>query len=170
MGCRGIAIENDRFKWTSVERLKEITNHTNDVYNLSSEFIYFKKGKTAKKIFTEAKKAFDNPKTDYVRFANGVPDELAFQIAYIKAKHVPKEINLLPFYWAHLEEKNKPHLLQHELYKLDKYGYSMGGNAHYDFVLDIYNNIAKWVSNQFGLKSHYPMKNKRELIQSRHSI
>lgn len=169
MGSRGDAQESDVFKWTGIDKLKEVYN-TQEVYNLSSEFIYFKKGKVAKKIFQEAKKAFDNPKVDFRRFAGNIPDELAFQIAYIKTSHKPFQNPFLPFYWAHLEEKNKPHLQANELYRTDKFGYSMGGNVQHDQPLAIYNNLARYFANQFGLRHFYPMKNKREAIHERHSI
>lgn len=170
IGTRGIANESDRFKWTSIERLKEQYKYTGEIYNISSEFMYFKKGKVAKKIFAEAKKAFDKPQVDYIRFGNGVPDELAFQIAFMKTGHKAYRETFLPFYWAHLEENRKPHVQQHDLYKLPFYGYSMGGNSQHTHTMDIYNNIAKWCAGKFGLQSHYPMRNKREVLQTRHTI
>lgn len=170
MGSRGIAKESDKFKWTSIDKMKEVYNVDGDIYNLSSEFIYWKKSKTAKRIFDEAKKAFDKPNLDYVRFSNGIPDELAFQIAFIKAKHKPKKDTFLPFYWPHLEEAKKPHLTQPELYKTDKYGYSMGGNTQHTHTMAIYDNIARWCATKFGLSSHFPMRNKRDVLPTRHTI
>lgn len=156
----------NKFAWVSSKKLSE-RFPGQKVFNLSSEFIYFKKGKVAKKIFSEAKKAFDDPKMEFRRFAGAVPDELAFQIAMMKIQAEPHASPFLPFYW---EAHEKKQYQLHELYRTGFFGYSMGGNTQHQIPMANYNNLAQYYARQFGLRHHYPMRDKREFLAQRKMI
>lgn len=173
IGCRShITPANEvqgKEHWTPAKELLKThaKNSEQEIYHLSSEFIYFKKTKATKKFFTEAKKYFDNPGVGYLRFANGVPDELAFQIAMLKTGLKPHSVPFLPFYW---EPHEKKQLRYPELIKTGFYGLSMGGNANYEVPLSNYQFMSKFYAQQFGLKNHFPMLNKRQVIEHRTNI
>jgi len=168
MGCRSKNNLDDdpRLIWATAENLKSVFGEIN-VYNLSSEFIYFKKTKAVKEFFDAAQESFDNPGVDYTRFAGTVPDELAFQIAMIKTGIEPHQIPFLPFYWEHYHKKN---LNVPEIYKKDYYGYSMGGNHNYPLQKQIYDNLAKFYAKTFGMKYAFLSANKRDIFNTRSKI
>lgn len=158
--------EDPRLIWASAENLRKTFGEIN-IYNLSSEFIYFKKTGRVKEFFDVAKESFDNPEVDYNRFDGTVPDELAFQIAMIKTGLEPHKEHFLPFYWEHFHKKN---LNVPKLYNSGFYGYSMGGNHNYPLQKSTYDNLVKFYCNTFGVKYPYLAHNKRDLFQTRSKI
>lgn len=158
--------EDPRLIWATAENLREAFGEIN-IYNLSSEFIYFKKTQRIKEFFDHAKESFDNPGVDYNRFAGTVPDELAFQIAMIKTEVEPHCEHFLPFYWEHFHKKN---LNVPELYKSEFFGYSMGGNHNYPLQKSIYDNLVKFYANGFGIKYPFLSSSKRDIFDTRSKI
>lgn len=156
----------DHLQWTNPKQIQDATNFTGDVYNLSSEFIYFKKSVLAKSLFDAAKLFFDEPGVNYKRFAGGVPDELAFQLAMISLNIEPHQCPFLPFYWEH---QHKKMLKPKELYD-NWWGYSMGGKFNSDHARTIYDNLARWYYNHWGLKFQSPIRNKSDLMPERKHI
>lgn len=152
--------------WVKADELAD-KHEAFDIYNLSSEFIYFKKTEKIKSFFDKSKHFFDNPGVDYNRFAGSVPDELAFQIAMIYSDIIPHKTPYLPFYWEAYEKKNKT---APELYKEDWYGYSMGGCTVSHSQKYIYDSLAKFYSNNFGVKYPFLSQNKRDVLQFRKHI
>ena len=167
IGCRSkndLETDKVRMIWSSQTDL--INKHgAKEIYNLSSEFIYFKKTKTVEKFFELAKKYFDNPEIEYVRFNGGVADELAFQIAMHKSKIKPHQVPFLPFYWEQLEKKR---LEPNKIYN-DYYGYSMGGNTANDIMTRVYNNLVKWYGNALGIRT-FAFQNKNQYNDLRKQI
>lgn len=169
MGCRSkndLSNTDPRLIWCTVDEMKKTYGEVN-IYNLSSEFIYFKKTERIKEFFEEAKKYFDEPNVEYVRFAGSVPDELAFQIAMIKTAVEPHKEKYLPFYWEQYEKQNKE--LQ-QLYKEDFYGYSIGGSTLLPMQVNVYNTLAKVYAANFGFKFPMLCKSKRELFTNRNTV
>src|ERR1035437_6223356 len=137
------------------------------LYNLSSEFIYFKKTNKVREFFNIAKEAFDEPGIDYTRFAGTVPDELAFQIAMIKTGIKPHKEIFLPFYWEPYMKKNKT---IDQLYKEQYYGYSIGGATLNHQQKQIYDSLAKMYAKGFGIKYPFLSRNKRDFLPERKDI
>lgn len=156
-----------RLIWSKPESMRKILGEDAVVYNLSSEFIYFKKNETNKLFFEEAKTRFDNPDVEYNRFAGGVPDELAFQIAMIKTGIKPHKLPYLPFYWESYEKRN---LQLSELYKEEFYGYSIGGNVLSTQQKLNYDTLAKVYASNFGITHPFLSFNKRDLFTNRKQI
>ena len=155
-----------RLIWSKPEEMRAIYGNV-EIYNLSSEFIYFKKTDKVKEFFDIAKQAFDNPGVEYTRFAGGVADELAFQIAMIKTGIIPHKTPFLPFYWEPYEKKNRG---LGDLYKEDWYGYSIGGAQLTIQQKANYDALAKMYAKGFGVKYPFISKNKREFMANRKNI
>lgn len=169
IGCRSkndLANTDPRLIWSSADSIKEKFGEVN-IFNLSSEFIYFKKCDKIKAFFDEVKNCFDNPEIDYVRFAGSVPDELAFQLAMIKTGVEPHQVPFLPFYWEPYEKKISN---LSELYKTEFYGYSIGGSTLLPIQVDAYNTLAKVYATNFGFKYPFLAKSKRELFPNRNTV
>lgn len=156
-----------RLIWSNLDSMRAELGTDTVIYNLSSEFIYFKKNEKIKLFFEEAKSRFDSPGVEYVRFAGSVPDELAFQIAMIKTGIKPHKVPYLPFYWEAYEKKNAQ---LSELYKQDWYGYSIGGNTLSTQQVLAYNTLAQAYAPDFGLKWPMLCKSKSELFIDRKTI
>ncbi len=140
---------------------------TDPLYNLGSEFIYFKKNKQVKKLFREAQKVYENPPSfAYKKFAYSLPDELPFEIAMIKIGIYPHAAPFIPFYWEQFERKSTP---IYEIYK-GFYAYSMGGNTNIGQMANIYNNLAQHYNSQFGINGCFPAKNKKEWLPERQTL
>lgn len=157
---------NPKLIWCKSENMRAVYGDVT-IYNLSSEFMYFKKNEKVQQFFEEAKKAFDVPGVDYTRFSGTVPDELAFQIAMIKTGVVPHKVPYLPFYWEPYEKKNKT---LESLYKEGWYGYSIGGaTLNYQQKM-IYDALAKVYAKGFGIRFPFLSRNKRDILPSRKDI
>jgi hypothetical protein len=137
------------------------------IWNLSSEFMYFKKNDKVKEFFDIAQEAFDNPGVEYTRFAGTVPDELAFQIAMIKTGIKPHVDKFLPFYWEPYEKRNKS---INDLYKENWYGYSIGGAQLTVQQKAIYDALVKNYAKGFGIKYPGMARSKREFLPNRREI
>jgi hypothetical protein len=175
IGCRSrndLEIDKGiRAVWTSVEELKEKHGRGGvekggagvkieaKMYNLSSEFIFFKKTIKVENFFKKVQGYFDDPQVEYLRFGGTVPDELAFQIAMMQepqdSKCLPHQIPFLPFYWEYYEKKQ---LEPNKIY--DRwYGYSMGGNVYTEQMKRIYSSLVGWYGSQYGVRT-YPAQDK----------
>lgn len=153
-------------QWAEPQDLAAALDHTGRFYNLSSEFMYFKKGDVTTNVFETARGFFDNPGITYKRFAGGVPDELAFQMALAVLDMAPHQVPYLPFYWEHQQKKMmKPR----ELYA-QYWGFSVGGNHTGDYAKKIYNNLAAWYHQQWGLRFTNPLVHKRDILPERQFI
>ena len=152
--------------WVKSSDLKNVYGNK-EVYNLSSEFIYFKKTTSVKKLFTASKLAFEDPKLNYVRFSGGVPDELAFQIGMMETGVEPHKSPYLPGYW---NPTNRNEMKLQEFYRSEFYWYSVGGSVLSANQQLIYNTIAKSNSVKFGMRYSFPCKSKREVIANRSKI
>jgi hypothetical protein len=136
------------------------------LYNLSSEFIYFKKCDEVKALFEQTKKNFENIKIKYMMFASCVPDELPFTIAMIQTGIYPHTSPYLPCYWEQFTRKNLPAT---EIYK-NYYAYSCGGNLQDKNVKKFYDNLAQFYCNKFNLGHYFPLQSKRQFLPERSNI
>ncbi len=154
------------FQWADGRDIIKKYGFDGDSYNLSSEFMYFKKTKKIQAFFKAAQSAFEDPGVDYKRFAAGVPDELAFQIAMMQTGIKPHKDQFLPFYW---EPYMKMKLQPKDLYDAH-WGYSIGGSMLSDLQKGIYNALSQYYAKQYGLKRHFPCRSKREWSKFRTQI
>jgi hypothetical protein len=136
------------------------------LYNLSSEFIYFKKCKEVESLFLQTQKNFDDMKINHVQFGSGIPDELPFTIAMLQTGIYPHVTPFLPCYWEAFMKKNMPAT---EMY-LRYYAYSLGGAIQSKKIIDFYNNLAQFYCNKFGLGKYFPLMSKRNFLPERTNI
>lgn len=167
MGCRGTSVlaNNPKLIWAKAEEYEK--TGAEFIYNLSSEFIYFKKNKQNEDFFELAKTFYDHPQIEYKRFDGGLPDELAFQLSIIHSVTKPHKDLFLPFYWESYERKS---LFVPEIYNGDWYGYSIGGNAMLPSTKALYDNLAIFYSQNFGVKYPFLAQNKKDVMKFRTNI
>ncbi len=141
--------------WASPNHIKEVFGFKKGkYYNLSSEFIYFKKKKAVSKLFADAAKYYMTDKITLTHFFNnGMPDELPFTISMIKNDLYPHLDNFLPIYW---EASHRPPLRLSGGDLSQHYGYSMGGHIAHPIMKKNYDNLVQFYCNQFNIR--YPSK------------
>ena len=132
-------------------------------YDISSEVIWFEKCKEIKKVFVDAQKAYISPKLVTKKFAGAKPDEPAFSIAIAKNK-IEMLCPFIPTYWSHAESKK--YLSQKEIFE----GYnamSVGGAWNQANIKKIYNDTVKWYAFKYGVKTSYPLLDKKDYLKER---
>lgn len=153
--------------WCNVNDILPAYNLTKGTYfSLSSEFIYIKRANNVKKYFEKCKWVYNNMKVNYLKFANGIPDEIIFSIAMILEDFYPHKTYFVPIYW---EQAEKRRLIGLELSNLF-YAYSLGGKIVGDREKKIYNDLVQKYCNQNGLKHYFQAKDKMLWLPERQVI
>jgi hypothetical protein len=155
--------------WTDEDTLKEAYGFTDTdkLYKIYGEFVYFKKGETAKKYFKTVKSVFNRPKVQMTEgFANGTfTDELAYQIASIQ-QGLTYIDNFTPVLNKYLDYRNLEFTYAYALPK-SFYAYSIGGNSTHPFMREQYNILAKHYFHQLGLQNPYQVRDKKTFLPER---
>ena len=90
-------------EWTTKEDLQEayglVPYSTWEWYDLSSEWIYFKKNDLSYTIFANAEKYYDENYLKVRPFAGDRPDEPYFNLALNSIPHEPHQVPYQPTYW-----------------------------------------------------------------------
>jgi len=169
-GSSDISIADEKTsQWADLRKFREVYKLDGKWFQLSSEFIYFKKTERVKQFFDTAKEIYDNPKSDYNLFADGMADELAFGLSCIINNIYPHVENFTPVYWSHAEKryvkKIDPYINE------NYYGYSMGGAHASKNQKEFYDNMMVYYHNKLGLKpSFFPAQNKSKYLTERSKI
>ena len=155
-----------RWYWADLNEVKEVHGKGN-LWQIHSEFVYFKKCDKISKLFKDAQKLFDKPGVELtIPFAGGVPDELPLAISMLKNGIDPHQVNYIPFYWEPKEHKN---MSIGDVMKLSYIGYSIGGSQRNRLMEKCYFALV----NHFSKNHHHtpkPLKPKRDWIPSRANI
>lgn len=140
---------------------------SNKLYQLRSEFIYFKKNKAMEKYFEMVKNVYDNPQIEVTYVGNGLADEYAYNVASCINGIYPHTDYYSPMYWHYKYTSKKPS--RAEIMK-DFYLISMGGNKSDKFSEDFYNDIAAAAYQQLGLYNAHKHVNKQKFLTERNKF
>ena len=132
---------------------------------LSSEMMYFEKGKESSALFSAARKF--KPKTNYVQFAGGIPDELALGVAVMQTEMRPHEEPWHPAYWEYAHAARPQQMSQ---INSEYFAYSIGGNILTELMKQQYGDITKRAATTTQMSIPFLPRNKRHLIQNRENI
>lgn len=154
--------------WAKPSDLLETFPHLagKHLYNVSSEFIYFKKTKKVKAFFELVKSFYIEPKVAYRDFGMQVPDELAYTLAMLHSDIKPHENVYVPIYWEQHQRKRMP---LSEMYN-QFYGYSIGGNVVDPITAKTFNDLAQMYSERLKLGFYYPVRSKVEFVRERKNV
>jgi len=86
-------------EWTTKEDIEEAYGGVNQWYDLSSEWIYFKKNDLTYTIFANAEMYYEENKLKVREFAGDRPDEPYFNLSLISVNHKPHQAPYQPTYW-----------------------------------------------------------------------
>lgn len=153
-------------KQGGLKAIREIYNITDnrDIYELQSSMMYFEKGEIAKNFFETAHECYIKRPFEFFTWANGIPDELVFNIATALCNITLKKFPYKPLYfidYAHPRERTK--------IMNDYYALSMAGNWLPNPVVEFYNSLVKWnyTRHQAHIRFPYLWKNKKEFLPER---
>ncbi len=158
--------KNGFIHWAKPSDIARVYGEDGWLYNLASEFIYWRRDKTIEEFFKVAQQVYVDPQIEYKRFGTHLPDELAFEIAIIKTGIELHASPFVPFYW---EQAEKRALNVQQMYK-EYYGYSLGGNVNTGQVANIYNNLANHYNKKLGINGYFPAKDKRSWLPERKTL
>lgn len=165
--CRGVTtIDGSQQKgfWCDLNDYKKAYG-VDKFYNLSSEFIYFKRTKEIEKFFSDSVKIYDNIKINHTVFSGGVPDELVFNISMVQNNIKPFRDFYTPIYWEQAERKNLPAQRMHQ----DYYAYSVGGKLSSSIEKRFYDNLSQFYGTHFGVH-YFKLKDKMKYLPERAHI
>jgi len=153
-----------KYFWAKYEDVrKQYENYSNSfLYNLHSEFIWFKKSEENKKYFDRVKEIYDNPPIHPEIFAGDVADELCYGLATIELNKHPHKVPFVPVYWQQLDKD----AVQIPDIQKKYYGFSAGGNSHPKIAEEKYNILARAYASKYGLSPHL-LKKKRSILPER---
>jgi hypothetical protein len=151
--------------WCNVNEARKAYSLSGELYQLSSEVIWFKKCSGTKKLFGKIEQIYNKPKIKpSVEFAGDLPDELAFNIACSIMDVKPRSANEVFVYWDYMDRKNAP---TWQSVLSNYYAFSAGGNDMPATAISRYSQMARAHANALRLPYHFNIYPKRKWDASR---
>lgn len=125
-----------------------------------SGFYSFFKSDKSDEIFEKAREVFSDKNAPYNKFAGGMPDEYAFNVALGLLDYDQEEFN--PIYFDKLHGP-----IEGESIYRNFWGVAIGGNRVSGRVQDIYNRLVKKYCTMAGIPMRHPFIEKYKLIPER---
>lgn len=153
------------FFWAEVEEIRQKYDIKGTIHQWRTEVMYFERSEKVENMFTDAIEIYKNHGLSKIKsFAEGIPDELAINIAAAKYEIDPHKPNWQPSYWPQMHQHRipEPSTLYREYFLL-----SAGGNMNTDNTKKIYNNIVKAQSPKIGLSFAFGLQSKHNFLEER---
>jgi hypothetical protein len=153
------------FFWAGVDEIRSKYEIKGTIYQWRTEVMYFEKSEKIKQMFDDAISINDNHGLSTVKeFAEGVPDELAINIAAAKHGISPHKDNWQPSYWPQLFQNQIPQAdtLYREYYLL-----SAGGNMNTENVKQLYNRLVQAQAPKIGYSFCFALQSKHQFLTER---
>ena len=136
-------------EWTTKEDIAEAYGEAEQWYDLSSEWIYFKKNDLTYTIFANAEMYYDDNKLKVREFAGDRPDEPYFNLSLISVNHQPHLAPYQPTYWQPAM-KGFPGAMA---IKKGWMAFSVGGKLIPQQQMQVYDELAKNASFRMNMPS-----------------
>lgn len=153
------------FFWAEVSEIRDKYKIDGNIHQWRTEVMYFERSEKVAAMFSDAINIYNNHGLTKIKdFAEGVPDELAINIAAAKHGIEPHKPNWQPSYWPRLHQDKipEPGTLYREYYLL-----SAGGNMNTDNTKKLYNNIVKAQAPKIGLSFAFGLQSKHSFLPER---
>lgn len=153
------------FYWAEVDEIREKYKIDGNIHQWRTEVMYFERSEKVADMFSDAIDIYSNHGLSKIKdFAEGVPDELAINIAAAKHGIEPHKPNWQPSYWPQMHQNRIPEAgtLYREYYLL-----SAGGNMSTDNTKKLYNNIVKAQAPKIGLSFAFGLQSKHSFLPER---
>jgi hypothetical protein len=136
-------------EWTTKEDIAEAYGEVEQWYDLSSEWIYFKKNDLSYSIFANAEMYYEDNKLKVRQFAGDRPDEPYFNLSLISVNHKPHQAPYQPTYWQPAM-KGFPGVMG---IKKGWMAFSVGGKSIPQQQMQVYDELAKNASFRMNMPS-----------------
>jgi hypothetical protein len=136
-------------EWTTKEDIAEAYGEVEQWYDLSSEWIYFKKNDLSYSIFANAEMYYEDNKLKVREFAGDRPDEPYFNLSLISVNHKPHQAPYQPTYWQPAM-KGFPGVMA---IKKGWMAFSVGGKSIPQQQMQVYDELAKNASFRMNMPS-----------------
>lgn len=156
---------NHYFFWAEVDEIRDKYKIDGNIHQWRTEVMYFERSEKVQAMFSDAIDIYKNHGLTKIKdFAEGVPDELAINIAAAKHGIEPHKPNWQPSYWPQMHQNQvpEPGTLYREYYLL-----SAGGNMSTDNTKKLYNNIVKAQAPKIGLSFAFGLQSKHSFLPER---
>jgi hypothetical protein len=140
-------VTKDSMQWANLLEVKSAYNFTNEmIWNVHSEFIWWKKNEKTNELFKKWIENFEELKVTPINFAGCVPDELPLWISMCQLGIKPHQEMWHPTFWPMDGDGNK------QLFKLrsDYCAISIGGKSMNPHQKSNYDNLCKIYQNMLG--------------------
>ena len=151
---------------TIIDEIKEAYGFTNeDIWNVHSEFIWWKKTEANNQLFNDWIYNFENLKVKSIEFGGCIPDELPLWIAMIQNKIVPHQELFHPTFWPMDASK------QMRIADLRKEycGVSIGGNNLSPLTKNNYDLLVSLFAKITNMRYKYFAQPKKKWLPERHT-
>jgi hypothetical protein len=170
MANRGVTNEGGHSDWITISEIEQFYGF-NKWYDLSSEFIYWKKSEQTDKIFNDAQEYYKDDLLNVKPFNGGKPDEPFFCLSLLKNDLPPHKLPYAPSYWE--PANNNKRINSNDLWN-NYYLLSIGGRVVGDRVKTIYDNIVQYYGYHRNVDvykhSNGGLHNKSKVIKERQLI
>ena len=149
--------------WADMEEVKKAYSlEDTDIYELHSEFIWWKKGHPAMIKWAEN---FENLKVKHTNFGGCIADELPLFISMAQTGTRPHLDGYNPIYWFNQDSKNQ--LRIKDMKEQGYCGLSIGGNAIAVTQLEAYNVLVTIYAKMLNLRHTFKAQPKRKWVANR---
>jgi hypothetical protein len=156
-------ITPDSKQWANLLEVKEAFGFTNErIWNVHSEFIWWKKGHPLFKKWVEN---FENIRVKNIEFAGCIPDELPLWISMCQLGTDCHQDNWHPTFWPMDSKK----IMRLKDIKDDYCGVSIGGNRIHEVQLTTYNNLVQIHANRMNMRYKFLQQPKKRWAPERHT-
>ncbi len=158
------------YYWAKVSYVKSAYGfETGKFYQMTGEFLYFKKTDAVLEWFKQVRLIYDNCKVEAVMFANQTcTDELAYSIASVITGLYPHKDNWLPVYWPYRNKQTLKLCGVDALNLRDKYyAISAGGNQLPGNYSEQYEMLAKGYICKMKIDAPYKLERKKYALKER---
>jgi len=154
-------------QWAVLDEVREAYELDADaeVWNVHSEFIFWKQDHENRILFDAWRDNFTNIKVKPVEFGGCIPDELPLWIAMSQHKRKPHMTPYLPTYWP-FDSKERLRLRDLTEYA----GVSIGGAVINEVQKNNYDLLAQIHGKRMNVRHVYKCENKKRWEATRHTI
>lgn len=150
--------------WANMEEVKSAYSlESADIYEIHSEFIYWKKGHPAMKRWAEN---FNDLKVKHTNFGDCIADELPLFIAMAETETKPHRERYNPIYWPHDTDSQ----LDSPEINRGYAGLSIGGSRVAQKQLDMYNNRVVIYARMMNMVTAFKQQPKRSYLPNRQTL
>lgn len=159
-------ITESSMQWANLLEVKEAYKFTDEmIWNVHSEFIWWKKNKENKALFDLWLYNFENLKVKNIEFGGCIPDELPLWIAMCQKKIVLEGEKYHPIFWP-MDSKKQMRISD---LKTDYVGLSIGGNTISETQKNNYDILVQLYAKILNLRYKFLCQPKKRWVAERHT-